>query len=304
MRMRALKRILYSWIDKHFLGGCSSYNSLEVRKSCRSKLQARVVFAANDIPHAKGTTFLSPLKAVRFARENGFPLCVKPNVSGFSRGSHFPITNYPELYRAIFFAKAWWPVSVVEQYLEGKNYRVLVVEGGIMSVIRRYPSFVDGDGQSTINQLIDRENVIRTEMQLGPVIHPIPKDSRIVNYLKKQQLSLESVPAARSRIRLFNRVALAPGGVVEIVDKKSLPPENRELFQKVLSLFKANILGIDAIFERGIEESYRSQKTIFLEVNSRPYLKMHDFPRFGQAEDLSSYYAKLANLEIDERDIF
>jgi D-alanine-D-alanine ligase-like ATP-grasp enzyme len=302
--MRVLKRILYSWIDKRFLGGCSSYNSLEVRKSCRSKLQGRTVFAANDIPHAKGTTFFSPLKAVRFAREHGFPLCVKPNVSGFSRGSHFPITNYRELYRAIFFARAWWPVSVVEQYLEGKNYRVLVTSDGIMSVIRRYPPFVDGDGEATISELIDRENAIRTEMNLGPVIHLIPKDGRVLGYLKKQQLGLDSVPAEGSRTCLFHRVALAPGGVVEVVDKNTLSPENRELFQKVLSLFKANILGIDAIFERGIEESYSSQKAILLEVNSRPYLKMHDFPRFGQAEDLSSYYAKLAGLEVGEQDIF
>jgi D-alanine-D-alanine ligase-like ATP-grasp enzyme len=302
--MRVVKRMLYSWIDKHFLGGCSSYNSLEVRKSCRSKLQGRLVFAANDIPHARGTTFINPLKAVRFAQEHGFPLVVKPNVSGFSRGSHFPITNYLELHRAIFFAKGWWPVSVVEQYLDGKNYRVLVADGEIMSVIRRYPPFVDGDGKSSIAQLIDRENAIRTEMRLGPVIHPIPKDGRIVGYLKKQQLSFDSVPAAATRIALFNRIALAPGGVVEIIDKASLPQENRELFQKILSLFKANILGIDAIFEKGIEENYSSQKAILLEVNSRPYLKMHDFPRFGQAEDLSSYYAKLARLEVGQQDIF
>ena len=173
-----------------------------------------------------------------------------------------------------------------------------------MSVIRRYPPFVDGDGESTISQLIDRENAMRQEMQLGPVIHPIPKDSRIKKYIKKQQLTLGSVPKSGARIRLFNRIALAPGGVVEIVDKTGLPPENRELFVKLLDHFKANILGIDAIFEKGIEESYRKQKAILLEVNSRPYLKMHDFPRFGQAEDLSVYYNKLGRLDILERDVF
>lgn len=302
--MRAVKRLIYRWINSHFLGGCSSYNSLSVRKSCRSKLQARSVFAANNIPHARGTTFVNPYKAIKFARENGFPLCVKPNVGGFSRGSHFPITNYLELLRAIFYAKAWWPVSVVEQFLEGKNYRILVTNDGIISVIRRYPPFVDGDGRSTISQLIDSENAIRDKMQLGPVIHRVPKDRRITAHLKKQNLDLLSIPDAGARITLFHRVALAPGGVVEIIDKNSLHPENAELFQKVLSLFQANIFGIDAIFERTIEESHRSQKTILLEVNSRPYLKMHDFPRFGQAEDLSAHYAKLAGLEVDQQDIF
>lgn len=302
--MRTIKRILYSWVDRRFLGGCSSYNSLEVRKNCRSKLQARQVFQDLQIPHAKGEVFINPLTAVRFARENGFPLVVKPNVSGFSRGSHFPVTSIRELLWAIFWAKGWWPVTVVEQYLEGKNYRVVVIDGEIMSVIRRYAPFVDGDGQSTISQLIDRENEVRQQMGLGPVIHPIPKDRLVTDYLKKHNLHLDCIPLKGERIQLYHRVALAPGGIVEVVDKKTLPPENKALFLDLLDHFQANILGIDAIFEDGIEQSYRQQNSILLEVNSRPYLQMHDFPRFGEREDLSEYYRRLDILDIDQQDIF
>ena len=302
--MLTLKRLIYKWIDRQFLGDCSSYNSLSIRKSCRSKLQARNVFEACNIPHAKGTTFLSPLKAVRFAREHGFPLVVKPNVSGFSRGSHFPITSLKELLLAIFWAKMWWPVTVVEQYLEGKNYRIVVVKKGIMSVIQRYPPFVDGDGKSSISTLIDRENDLRESMGLYPVIHPISKDRKVIRYLKKSNMTLNSTPEKGERIQLFSRIALAPGGVVEIIDKNRLPPDNRELFEGILSHFGANILGIDAIFEKGIEHSYRNQKAILLEVNSRPYLKMHDVPRYGQAEDLKPFYDKLNSITVDQQDIY
>ena len=302
--MLTLNRLVYKWIDKQFLGGCSSYNSLDIRKSCRSKLQARKVFDAHNIPHARGTTFFSPLKAVRFARNHGFPLVVKPNVSGFSRGSHFPLNNVKELLTAIFWAKMWWPVSVVEQYLEGKNYRIVVVKEGIMSVIRRYPPFVDGDGKSSISNLIDQENDLRRKMDLYPVIHPIPKDRKIIGYLKKKNMTLNSIPDAGERVRLFSRISLAPGGVVEIIDKNSLPSDNKELFEGILDHFGANILGIDAIFEKGIEHSYRQQKVILLEVNSRPYLKMHDVPRFGQAEDLKPYYDKLDKMVVGQQDIY
>jgi len=99
-------------------------------------------------------------------------------------------------------------------------------------------------------------------------------------------------------------VALAPGGVVETVDRDSIPIENQELFIRVLSLFNANIFGIDAIFKDGIDKSYKKQDCIFLEVNSRPYLKMHDYPRYGEAEDLSADYVKLSELQIDKQDIF
>lgn len=302
--MKKLNKIIYSWIDKLFLSGCSSYNSLEVRKSCRSKLQARNVFDQNDIPHARGTVFLSPWKAHQFAKQYDFPLVIKPNVSGFSRGSYFPINSFGELWKAAFLVKVWWPYSVIEQYLEGANYRVTVANGKIMSIIRRYPPFVDGDGRSSISELIDSENEIRREMELYPVIHPIPKDGKIVRFIKKKGLTLDSIPAAGERVTLFNRIALAPGGVVEVIDQQTVPEENRQIFLKILELFKANIFGIDAIFEHGIEKSYKEQKCIFLEVNSRPYLKMHDYPRYGQKEDLSPFYKELEDNEISNADIF
>ena len=302
--MKSLKRLIYGWINTYFLGGCSSYNSLDVRKSCRSKFQARKMFAENNLPHAKGTTFFSPWKAFAFARQHGFPLCIKPNVSGFSRGSHFPITNYKELFRACLMVKIWWPISVIEQYLAGKNYRVTVVKGEIMSVIRRYPPFVDGNGISTISVLIDRENETRAKMKLYPTIYPIPKNRRTRKFLKQKGLSLSTIPEKDIRVELFNRISLAPGGVVEIIDKETMAPENKEMFIKILSLFNANILGIDAIFVDGIETGFKKQSCILLEVNSRPYLKMHDAPRYGKKEDLRSFYKTLNGLSIEQSDIF
>lgn len=302
--MKYLKKILYAWIDRVFLHGCSSYNSLQVRKSCRSKAQAREVFAANAIPHAQGDIFFSPWKAHRFARQHGFPLVIKPNVSGFSRGSHFPINNSGELWKAALMVKIWWPMSVVEEYLQGKNYRVLVGNEEIISVIRRYPPFVVGDGQSDIDSLIDQENGRREAMNLYPVIHPIPKNRHIKRYLKKQGLNLASIPDDKQQIILFNRISLAPGGVVETIAIDNLPAINQALFLKILNLFNANILGIDVIMEAGIEKPWNAQKCIFLEVNSRPFTAMHDVPRYGEAEDLSAHFQRLDALDIDQQDVF
>lgn len=302
--MKALKRLIYGWVNRKFLGGCSSYNSLKVRKSCRSKLQSREMFARLKLPHARGRTFFWPWTAYRFAKKHGFPLVIKPNVSGFSRGSYFPITSYKELLKATLLVKIWWPVSIIEHYLRGKNYRVVVIKNEIMAVIRRYPPFVDGDGTHTIEELIDQENRIREQMALYPVIHPIVKSSKTKRFLARNSTTLETVPDQGERVELFNRIALAPGGVVEIIDKETMAPDNAKMFLELLDEFDANILGIDAIFTKGIEESYLKQKGILLEVNSRPYLKMHDYPRYGEKEDLQSYFQKLDDLEIDEADIF
>jgi len=299
-----IKKIIYAWISKTFMGGCSNYNSLEVRKSCRSKEQARDKFQQGNIPYAKGLIFFNPFSAIRFAKEHGFPLVIKPNVSGFSRGSHFPIRDYKELWKAIFLAKCWWPFTVVEQYLEGKNYRVVVANGEVVSVLQRYAPAVKGDGVSTIRELMRAENAIRQRMQLYPVISPLKETAQTRAFIAKQGLNFESVPEKGQRVTLFYRISLAPGGVVEVINKQLLPEANNTLFKDVLNLFDANILGIDVILEKGIEFDYQDQKCIFLEVNSRPYLKMHDYPRYGKAEDLSAQFEQLDALHITQSDTF
>jgi D-alanine-D-alanine ligase-like ATP-grasp enzyme len=299
-----LKKVIYAWISKTFMDGCSNYNSLTVRKSCRSKEQARNKFKQGGISHAQGLIFFNPFKAIKFAKEHGFPLVIKPNVSGFSRGSHFPIRNYQELWKAIFFAKCWWPFTVVEQYLQGHNYRVVVANGKIMSVLERYAPFVIGDGRSTIEQLIDVENKIREEMGLYPCMHPLQKGVQTTTFLKKSGYDLQTVPAENENVTLFYRISLAPGGVVEVIEKSLLPESNQTMFKDVLKLFDANILGIDVIMEKGIEVDHREQKYIFLEVNSRPYLKMHGYPRYGKAEDLSTHFDELDKLDISQSDTY
>ena len=302
--MRKLNAWLYHLLSARYMHGCTSYNTLLVRKNCRSKAQGREVFARNDVPHARGMIFLLPWKVREFVREHGFPVVVKPNVSGYSRGSYFPINNFRELWRGILLAKVWWPTTVIEQYLAGANYRVLTTGEHLVSVIRRYPPFVIGNGSDSISALIDEENLVRARMKLHPTIYPISKSEQVIAHLKKQNLRLDSVPEKDCQVELFHRVALAPGGVVEIIDQRTIPQDNVELFTAVVKMFDANLLGIDVIFEKGIETSYKEQKCIFIEVNSRPYAEMHHFPRYGKVEDLSAHYAELEQLDIPDKDIF
>ncbi|NND90078.1 MAG: cyanophycin synthetase [Granulosicoccus sp.] len=302
--MKSIKSLIYRWISQKFMAGCSNYNSLQVRKASRSKKQARAMFAQHGIPHARGTVFLNPWSAYRFARTHGFPLCIKPNVSGFSRGSHFPINNYAQLWKAALMVKIWWPTSIVEQYLLGSNYRVLATADDLVSVIRRYPPFVDGNGHDTIGTLIDKENHTRAVMGLYPTIHPIPTSAATIRFLRRQKLTLDSVPAAGERVYTFHRVALAPGGVVEVIDQSTIPAANKALFLKVIEVFDARLFGIDVIFEKGIETDYRDQRCIFLEVNSRPYTRMHSAPRYGEPENLEKFYAEMDSLTIADADIY
>ncbi|WXT99779.1 MAG: Cyanophycin synthetase [Catillopecten margaritatus gill symbiont] len=294
-------RLLHRFLSHFFLSGCSDYNPLSVRRACRSKAQARLAFEKNALPYAKGRTFINPYSAFKFCQQQGFPLVVKPNVGGFSRGAYFPIQNKTQLLKATIGVKKWWPNSIIEEYLLGKNYRVVMTKFGVMSVLRRYPPFVVGDGLSSISALIDAENKQREQRQLAPIIQLIPKNRAIKNHLKQQGMNFPSIPETDKRIYLHHKISLKLGSSIEVVEKSKLTENNKQNLSKILNFFKANILGIDVICEQGIEVDFNAQKCIFLELNSRPFLKMHDNPRYGKKpEDLDDFYHKLNQLKVTD----
>lgn len=292
-------RLLHRFLSHFFLPNCSDYNPLKVRRACRSKAQARLAFAENALPYAKGRTFINPYSAFKFFKQYGFPLVIKPNVGGFSRGAYFPIKSRKQLLKASIAVKKWWPNSIVEEYLLGKNYRIVMTKFGVMSVLRRYPPFIIGDGLNTIKVLIDAENKLRQKMQLAPITQLIPKNTAIKKHLKQQQMSFSTIPAIKQKVYLHYKISLKLGSSVEVIDKNKLTNSNKQNLIKILNFFNANILGIDVICKKGIEIDFHAQQCIFLELNSRPFLKMHDNPRYGtKPKDLDDFYNKLEQLHI------
>lgn len=293
-----IKKIIYSWISKTFMDWCSDYNSLEVRKSCRSKKQARNMFKKHNIPHAEGLIFFNPYSAYKFVEKHGFPIVLKPNVWWFSRGSFFPIENYKDFWKAMFFVKLWWPTTVIEEYLLWKNYRVVATKWAVDIAMQRYPGFVIWDWNKSISTLIDEENIIRKNMDLLPIIHEIEKSWIIKKHIKKQWYKLDSILEKNKKIDLYHRVSLAPGWVLETIEINTITEKNKDIFIKIIDIFWANIFGIDVIMEKWVDVDFDKQKCIFLEVNSRPYLKMHTKPRFWKPSDLTVLDEKLSKIEI------
>lgn len=288
-----VKALIYRLLSRYLLKGCSDYNTLKVRRSTRSKNQAKQAFLALNIPSARSCLFYLPFAAFAFVKHFGFPVVIKPNVGGFSRGAYFPIENYWQLCKASILVKAWWLSSVVEQYLSGNNYRIVVIKNDIMAIARRHPPFVVGNGVDSICTLIDKENSMRTAMGLQPIVANIAKNRPTLNHLKKQRLSLASIPPLEKKVNLHHKISLKLGGVIEAIPKSQLSENNHQTLLSILEYFGANILGIDLICQQDLSVDFDQQNCIFLEVNSRPFLQMHALPRLGKKEDLSTYYRQL-----------
>ena len=299
-----MKRYIYFFIAKLFLAGCSNYNTLDVRRKCRTKQQARQIFTKLGIPSVPSLLFYNPYKVFSFVKKHGFPVIIKPNVSGFSRGAYFPIFNYYKLLLASFAVKVWWPSSIIESYIVGGNYRVVVVKNDIMAAIIRYGPFVVGNGVDAIAKLIDKENTLRDNMGILPVMHHIPKNTKVKKYLKKQGLTLGSILQNKDKIYLYNKVALSTGGIVQTIAKSEISQKNKGMLFNLLASLSANILGVDIIAKEGLSVDFNKQECTFLELNSRPFIKMHENPRYGEKPDLSKYYHMLNSQEVLNDDIY
>ena len=267
----------YVWYRKYVvLEDCSDYNPKDAKKASKTKSGTKEFFKKQKIPHAAGISFYNPFSALSFAKKHSYPFVIKPDVGGFSRGSFFPLRSKKELLKAAFKVKFYWLKSVIEEYLEGRNYRVVAAYGKIVAVTRRHPAHVVGNGKSTVLQLIKRENKIRKRMKLYPVMHPISPKAALADP--------EYIPKKGEYVRLGNKVSLASGGILENLDIR-IPKKNAEMLLSTLSALNANVFGIDIICE-DITKDFDKQKCIFLELNSRPYLIMHKYSRNGNHLDL------------------
>lgn len=198
----------------------------------------------------------------------GFPCVVKPIQGKQGKGVTTNIPNQKELREAWNLAQQTRPSDVlVEQFNEGDVYRLMVIRGKfICSMIRRRP-FVQGDGQSTIQQLAETRNLpLIAQQRPSHYGGPAPLDGLFHNCLRRQGFKAESVPEAGRKIYLRD-IPLVLEGATDVTDVTQQVHPN--LMAAAVDL--ANMLGIDCA---GIDviSADISQETFsyFLEINGTP----------------------------------
>ena len=146
------------------------YNTLELNPVGASDISkdkdyANFFMRTMGYPTVRGKTFFSPewcaaigskrntAAAYRYARKLGFPVIVKPN-SGSQGVGVFLVHNKRKFYRAIRFVFEHDRVALVQRYLRGRDYRIVVLDTKVISAYERVALSVVGDGSSSIRQLL------------------------------------------------------------------------------------------------------------------------------------------------------
>lgn len=209
-----------------------------------------------------------------------YPLVVKPVLGSLGKGVTTEIQNEEDLFAAIKSIEnnyEDYDQFIIEEYVNGEEYRVYVVNDQVAAVTKRIPANVIGDGQSTIKELIETKNHEKKE---NPYLSkkPIKLDDTIINYLHRQDMSIEDVPAKDQHVRLKGQSNISAGG-----DPIDATDELNEFSKNVaISAIKA----IPGLIHAGVDIIVNDESTTVLEVNATADISMHIFPMAGESQNV------------------
>jgi cyanophycin synthetase len=244
-------------------------------------------------PVPKGEVVFSRQEALTVAKRIGYPVAVKPVVGHKGIGVTAAVQDEDELEvafdRAVQAIAENEPVRIiVEESISGADFRLLCVNGRFVAATERRPAFVTGDGDSTIFELIQREN--RTAARIDTPTSPLGKiklDDSMENYLEEQGLTLDSV-LEENRTVYLRKVANLSAGGLSIDATPSIHPDNIILAQDVAQHFRLTCLGIDLI-TRDLSKSWKQGGLSIIEINAAPGIYMHLKPAIGERVDVTSH---------------
>ena len=252
-----------------------------------NKNRTKAMLADGGVPVPRGTTVYSE-EGLRDAIEDlGFPIVTKPLDGNHGKGATIRITNWEDAVAGLQAAKEYGRAVIVEQYVVGDDYRLLVVNGKLIAAAKRTPAAVVGDGERTIQQLIDLVNEDpRRGVGHEKVLTSIKADQHTLDLLKARDLGLTSVLDAGETVYLKSTANLSTGGtatdVTDLVD-----PYNVLLAERVAGIVGLDICGIDML-TTDIAIPLNQTRGAVIEVNAAPGFRMHISPTEGLPRNVAA----------------
>ncbi len=246
---------------------------------------ARRVLKGIGLPLPRNERVYRSQDAVAAARRLGFPVVVKPNQGNMGHAVSVGMRNAAEVRAAYKRAREIDRSVLVEEVVEGEDFRVLVIDGRFCAASKRTPGHVVGDGVSTIEQLVETLNA-DPRRGSGPRSPwtSLRLDDQADRLLADLGLSRTSVPPEGETIFLRRNANTSDGGTaMDVTD--DIHPDNRDIAERAARAIGLDIAGVDFLMKDIGRSMWRSGGAI-CEINSRPGLRKHMWPANGPARDI------------------
>ena len=252
-----------------------------------NKDETKRILEEAAIPVAKGTTIIYEEEVEKAISRIGFPLVFKPLDGNHGKGASINVKTTEEAIAAFHHAKRYSRKIIVEKFIEGFDFRILVINHKFIAAALREPAHIVGNGTSTVQELIEKEN---TDPRRGygheNVLTEITIDKETTDQLNKLNYTLSTVLAAGEKCYVKGTANLSTGGTsTDVTDL--VHPSNIFVFERISRVIGLDICGID-IMATNLSDPLAASGGVVLEVNAAPGFRMHLAPANGLPRNVAA----------------
>ncbi len=244
------------------------------------KEETKNLLSAAQIPVPKGRLIYSDETAQDAIEVVGFPFVLKPLNGNHGKGATTNITTLGQAEKALEVARTYGRNVICEQFITGFDFRLLIINYKFICAALRTPAAVTGDGEHSIQWLVDETNKDpRRGYGHEKVLTQIKIDHFSIKMLEDKGYTLESIPPKGELVLLKPTANLSTGGTsADVTDE--VHPVNIFMAERIAKIIGLDICGID-IIASDLKKPLLENGGVVLEVNAAPGFRMHIEPSEG-----------------------
>ena len=251
----------------------------------QDKELSKKLLNAAGVPVPMGRAITDLEDGWELAQDIGLPVVVKPQDGNQGKGVTVNITNREQFEAGYASASEFSSNLLVERYLPGSDFRLLVIGNKLVAAARRDPPQVVGDGVKNVSQLVDQVNLDpKRGSGHATSLTKIRIDDIALGSLASQGFNATSVPPKGRRVHLRNNANLSTGGsATDVTD--DVHPEVAARAVAAAQMIGLDICGVDLVCD-SVLKPIEDQHGGIVEVNAAPGLRMHISPSFGKGRQV------------------
>ncbi len=261
-------------------------SSIAVDIAC-NKEQTKKMLDDASIPVASGGICVDEEDLEAVVKKIGYPIVLKPLDGNHGKGASINVKTWEDAVAGLAYAKKYSHRIIVEKFITGYDFRVLIIDNKLVAAAKRVPAHVVGNGKDNLQQLIDTTNLDpRRGYGHENVLTEIDVDRDTLDLLEKLNYTLETVPKSGEIVYLKSTANLSTGGTsVDVTDM--MHPENVFLCERISRVIGLDICGVDIMAEN-LTQPLKENGGCILEVNAAPGFRMHLAPSEGLPRNVAS----------------
>ena len=175
---------------------------------------------------------------------------------------------------------------LIEEFIDGKEFRIFVMNDEVVGILHRVPANVTGNGSHTIRELVVEKNKdpLRGKGYHTP-LEKIQLGEAELMFLKAQNKDFDTIPLENETVFLRENSNISTGGdSIDFTD--DIPESYKKIAVKAAQALDVKITGLDMIIPDYTQEAGDDNYAI-IELNFNPAIHIHCHPYKGENRKLN-----------------